>query len=495
MAAAPLLDVRFVSKRFGYAVALSDATLTVGHAQRHAVVGENGAGKSTLMKLLSGHFRPDSGTIHVDGQPFAPSSPAAASRAGIAVVHQELSIIADLSVAENIYLGNMPTRALGRVDRARLRSNALAILDRLGLRVDADARAGDLAIALQQMVEIARGVARAARLLILDEPTSSLGPREAERLWQLVAELQRQGTAIVFITHKLDEVLANSERVTVLRDGRTVGAYDTAALDTGRIVTLMVGREVVDDERGSGGTPGSVMLEVERLGRAGVFRDISFAARTGEIVGFAGLVGAGRSEVMRCILGIDRPDAGAVRIAGREIPRGNPRATIAAGVGFVPENRKEEGIFANFGVGENICIPGAHTSALGVIQRDKERQAAADGVAKLGIATRTLEQGITTLSGGNQQKAILARWLKLDPKVLIVDEPTRGIDVGAKAEIHALLRQHARGGRAVVVVSSDLPELLALADRVIVMREGTIVGELDRETASEKRVGDLAIGI
>ncbi|MFM9941798.1 MAG: sugar ABC transporter ATP-binding protein [Hyphomicrobiaceae bacterium] len=490
----PLLDVRGLTKRFGAAVALSGASLQVAWGERHALVGENGAGKSTLIKLLAGHFPPDGGSIHVDGQPYAPASPAAASRQGLAVVHQELSIIADLTVAENIYLGNMPTLRLGRVDRQRLTRDTQAVLDRLGLGLEPGTLAGALSVAQQQMLEIARGVARQARLLILDEPTSSLGPSEATRLWRLVDELQRQGTAIVFVTHKLDEVLAHSERVTVLRDGRTVGSAPTAELDAGRLVSLMVGRDLVMPDRDAPTSPGPALLQVTGLTRAPAFREVSFAARAGEIVGFGGLVGAGRSEVMRAILGVDRYDQGQVQIAGRALPPGDPRAAIAAGLGFVSENRKSEGIFANLGVRENMCLPGALTNGLGGLRLTAERRLAQDNVAKFAIATRSLEQSIATLSGGNQQKVMLARWLTLDPQVLIVDEPTRGIDVGAKQEIHALLRRHARAGRAVIVVSSDMPELLSLADRIIVMRGGQIVGEVDGKAATERAVGDLALG-
>ncbi len=490
----PLLELFHLGKRFGGTVALSDVSLAIMPGQACAIVGENGAGKSTLIKILSGNIKPDTGTMQFDGRPLRLASPAAARRHGIAVIHQELSIIPELTVAENVFLGRLPQHRFGMVDFAALRQSARAVLDRLGLDVDPEQAAGHLPIALQQMVEIAKGVASGARILVMDEPTSSLGPREAERLWATTADLRRQGTTILFVSHKLDEVMANADTVTVLRDGRLVASEPARQLDTRQLVTLMIGRNIEQPAPRIVVQPRDVMLEVRGLAKAKAFADISFGVRSGEIVGFSGLVGAGRTEVMRCIFGADRPDAGEVRMGGRTLPAGDPRAAIAAGMGFVPENRKEQGLFLNLGILENISLPAKRTGPLGLLCAREERAVALDSVRGLNVAARSLDQSVATLSGGNQQKVILARWLRLAPRLMIVDEPTRGIDVGAKAEIYAILRAQAEAGRAVLVVSSELPEILALASRIIVMRDGRIAGERDRRVASEENLGRLAIG-
>ena len=489
-----LVALTGIGKRFGHAIALEGIAIEIRAGERHALVGENGAGKSTLIKILSGQLPPDTGTLRLDGKPYRPLSPAQASACGVAVVHQELSIIPDLTVAENIYLGHMPTGRLGIVDNKRLASDARLALGRLGLDVDPGRRAGDLPIAAQQLVEIAKGLARDPRLLILDEPTSSLGAREAARLWAIVNDLNAKGTTILFVSHKLDEVLANADRVTVLRDGASVTTLPTAGLTTVRLVELMVGRNLTQADGAAPATPGATVLQVEGLTRHGSFEDITFQVQAGEIVGFAGLVGAGRTEVMRAIFGLDRADAGRVAVTGTQLRLGDPRAAIAAGLGLVPENRKEEGLFLNLGVRENMAMPGAGPQRACVLDLAAERRMASEHVAMLDVATRSIEQGVATLSGGNQQKVVIARWLARNPAVMIVDEPTRGIDVGAKHEIYGVLRRQARAGRGVIVVSSELPELLALADRIIVMRRGRIVGELDRSNATETTVGDLALG-
>ena len=489
-----LLEVVGLSRRFGATAALTDVALTIARGEAHAIVGENGAGKSTLIKILSGNLEADAGVVLLDGAPFRPASPAAARRAGISVIHQELSIIPELTVAENLFLGNLPTRWPGVVDFGRLGQLTRVVLDRLGFAVDPAIKAGRLSISQQQMTEIAKSVASGARLIIMDEPTSSIGGREAERLWSVAADLKRQGTTIVFVSHKLEEVFANADRVTVLRDGRSVATQPIGKLDVERLVALMVGRSLEQRRRRPARAPGDRVLAVHGLTKGDRFADVSFEVREGEIVGFAGLVGAGRTEVMRCVFGIDTADAGYVELAGRRLPPGEPRVAIAAGIGLVPENRREQGLFLNLSILENMSMPAAHTNAIGVLRMRKERAAAAAGAQRLEVVARSLDQSVATLSGGNQQKVILARWLALEPRLLIVDEPTRGIDVGTKLAIHELLRAQAEAGRAIVLVSSELQEILALATRVLVMRAGRIVGELDRRSASEESIGALAIG-
>jgi rhamnose transport system ATP-binding protein len=490
----PYFELCRLGKQFGGTVALNDVSLAIMPGQAHAIVGENGAGKSTLIKIMSGNLKPDTGTLRLAGRPLRLVSPAAARRQGIAVIHQELSIIPDLTVAENIFLGQLPLRRFGLVDFAALRDGARTVLHQLGLDIDPELAAGQLPIALQQMVEIAKGIASGARILVMDEPTSSLGPREAERLWAVTAELRRHGTTILFVSHKLDEVLANAEMVTVLRDGNLVTTEPAAQLDTGRLVTLMIGRDIAQAAPRIVAPSQDTVLRVRGLRRGHAFADVDFEVRSGEIVGFSGLVGAGRTEMMRCVFGADRPDAGAVQMAGRTLPAGNARAAIAAGMGFVPESRKEQGLFLNLGILENMSLPAGRTGPLGFLRTRDERKAALEGARALNVAAHSLDQDVVTLSGGNQQKVILARWLRLAPRLLIVDEPTRGIDVGAKAEIYEILRAQANAGRAVLVVSSELPEILALSSRIIVMRAGRIAGQLDRAEASEERLGGLAIG-
>ena len=375
-----------------------------------------------------------------------------------------------------------------------LRQTAAEALRRLHLDIDPDTLAGVLPIAQQQMVEIAKGVASGARILVMDEPTSSLGPREAERLWVVTAELRRQGTTVLFVSHKLDEVLANAQTVSVMRDGRLIASEAAAGYDITRLVALMVGRNIPEQVQRRTVSTTDTVLRVRGLSKGTEFIDVGFDVKAGEIIGLSGLVGSGRTEVVRCIFGADRPDSGEVEFAGQRLPGGDPRTAIAAGMGFVPESRKEQGLFSNLAIVENLSLPTRHTGSFGLLQSRKERQAGNDGVRALKINARSLDQSVATLSGGNQQKVILARWLRLAPRLLIVDEPTRGIDVGAKAEIYDILRAQAEAGRAVLLVSSELPELLALSDRIIVMREGRIAGELNRADANEERLGRLAMG-
>jgi ABC-type sugar transport system ATPase subunit len=491
---APILTIDGLSKRFAGVHALEDISFDVVAGEIHALVGENGAGKSTLIRILAGNLRSDRGSIVFKGRKVPLQNPSEARAAGIAVIYQELTVIPQLSVAENIFLGALPTNAGGFVEWNRLNSAARAVLDHLGMDIDPAKPAGGLAIGLQQMVEIAKSLAARADLLIMDEPTSSLSHRETERLWRVIAELRRAGTTIIFVSHKLDEVFRMADRVTILRDGRKVATRPLAELTAEQMVAMMVGRQLKYARPTHANLPGGEMLSVTGLARNGRFAEIDFTVRAGEIVGFAGLVGAGRTEVMRGIFGADRIDAGAVAVEGRPLPLGDPRHAIAAGLGYLPENRKDQALFLAMSVLENMSLPSSLTRHLGFLNRPAEIHRTEELVVRLHIVTSSIDKVVAQLSGGNQQKVILARWLAISPKVLIVDEPTRGVDVGAKAEIHELLRALTRQNVAVVVVSSEMHEILSLSDRIFVMRGGRIVGEFSAGEATEERIGALALG-
>jgi ABC-type sugar transport system ATPase subunit len=491
----PILRLSGVSKRFARVQALDEVSFDVLPGEIHALVGENGAGKSTLIKILAGNLGADEGTITLKGRDFAPRDPSQARAAGVAVIYQELTVIPYLSVAENIFLGALPTTVIGIVDRQRLHHDAGEILDHLGMGIDPAQPAGELPIGLQQMIEIAKSLASRADLLIMDEPSSSLSGREAQRLWQVVAELRSSGKTVIFVSHKLDEVFAIADRVTVLRDGRKIATRLLADITPDQLVAMMVGYELRYEKTVHPATFGRDILTVEGLERRGRFSGISFSVRAGEIVGFAGLIGAGRTEVMKGIFGADPVDAGRVTVEGKELSLGNPRRAIRAGIAYLPENRKEQALFLRMSLLENLALPASRTLWLGILDHAAESRRAADFVRRLRIVASSIGEEVNQLSGGNQQKVVLARWLAMEPKVLIVDEPTRGIDIGAKAEIHDLLRSLARQGLAITVVSSELPEILSLSNRILVMRGGRIVANLAAERASEEIVGGFAVGL
>jgi ABC-type sugar transport system ATPase subunit len=490
----PILRLANIGKRFGGTHALDDVSIELKDREIHALVGENGAGKSTLIKIIGGNLHPDAGQMIFRGKEISLRSPSAARALGISVIYQELTVLPHMTVAENISLGSFPTRG-GFVDWPLLRRNAASVLERLGFALDPEMPAGQLPIGLQQMVEIAKSLAANADLIIMDEPTSSLSYHEAERLWQVVRQLKLQGKTIVFVSHRLEDVFALAERVTVLRDGHKIASEAVGQLTRDRLVSLMVGR-TLDESRSSLTRPlGRRVLEVRGLSRQGSFSDVSFSACSGEIVGFAGLIGSGRTEVMRAIVGADQAGAGSVTVDGIPLALGNPRVAVRAGIGFVPENRKDQALFLQMSVLENMALPGVSRAGLQLLDHAAERLMVADFVRRLKIVTASVHQAVAKLSGGNQQKVVLARWLALKPKVLIVDEPTRGIDIGAKAEIHELLRQLANQGMAIVLVSSELPEILLLSDRILVMRDGRVVTEVKAEDANQEQVGRYALGL
>jgi rhamnose transport system ATP-binding protein len=491
----PLLSIRGLSKSFGAVAALQDVSLDLYAGEAHALVGENGAGKSTLVKILAGGYEPDAGGLLLDGEPLVHGGPAGARAAGIAVIYQEPTLFADLSVAENIFIGRHPLRRLRRIDRAAMRRQTVELFARLGIHLDPDRPARGLSIADQQLVEIAKALSFEARVLVMDEPTAALSPVEVERLFAVVRTLRQAGTAILFISHRFDEVFALCQRITVMRDGRWVCTEPAGEFDVDRLVRRMVGREVSQLYPKEATEAGQVVLEVRGLTRYGVFSDVSFSLRGGEIVALAGLVGAGRTEVVRAIFGVDRYDAGEVLVGGERLPRGRPPAAMAAGLALVPEDRRQQGLVMELSVERNATLTRRWALArFGLLSRRAERRAASSWIQKLRVKAGRLTDPVSTLSGGNQQKLVLAKWLSTAPRVLIVDEPTRGIDIGTKAEVHRLLSELAAAGVAILMVSSELPEVLGMADRILVMHEGRLVSEIPRQRADEESVLLAATG-
>lgn len=481
----PFVTAVDLVKRFFGVTVLDGISLALRPGEVRALLGENGAGKSTVINLLSGVFAPDAGVIEVDGVAVAFNGPRDADKAGISVIRQELSLFPDLSVAEAIFAGHLPVTRVGTVDWKRVRQVAREALSQLGISsFDVRQPVASLSIAQQQMVEIARALTRKSRLLIMDEPTASLSPEEVSHLGEIIARLSREGVAILYVSHRLDEIRAFCQSYTVLRDGKMVEDGDVAAVDNAQLIRAMAGRDVEVGKRRESITPGAVVLEVRNLaartsGRAPArVTDVSFDVRAGEIVGLAGIVGAGRSETARMIFGADPVGAGEIRIGGQRFSPSSTIEAIRAGIGLVPEDRKGEAILPQRAVVENFALAGASPPRYRWINdRNAEKGLFGSFVERLGIRASSLNAPIATLSGGNQQKVILSRWIARRPKVLIVDEPTRGIDIGAKEDVHGLLREIAGQGVAVLVISSDLPELMSLSDRIVVLREGCSVFE------------------
>jgi rhamnose transport system ATP-binding protein len=493
--APPLLAVEHAAKSFGSVQALGDASIELYAGEAHGLVGENGAGKSTLVKVLAGVHRPDSGRLLLDGEEVRLGGPADARAAGIAVIYQEPTLFPDLSVAENIFMGRQPVSHWRRIDGRELRRRVQALMDRLGVPLDPSSPARGLSIADQQIVEIAKALSFQARVIVMDEPTAALSGAEVERLFSVARALRGQGAAVLFVSHRLNEIFALCQRVTVMRDGRQVFTGQLDGLTRDDLVRRMVGRELSAMFPKQDAAMGEVALSVRRLTREGVFADVSFEVRHGEIVGLAGLVGAGRSEVARAVFGIDRRDAGEVVVEGRRLPPASPTAAMAAGIGYVPEDRRAQGLVMDLSITRNTSLASLGRLRRGLFIRGAdERRLAEDWAARLRLKLSRLSDPASALSGGNQQKLVLAKWLARRPSVLIVDEPTRGIDVATKAEVHRLLSDLAGQGVAILMISSELPEVLGMADRVLVMHEGRLSAELPRDQATEERVMFAATG-
>ncbi len=491
---APLISARGIGKTFATVDVLRDVDLDLMPGEIHALLGENGAGKSTFAKILAGVHRPTRGTIALNGAPVEVTSPVVAQKLGITLIHQEPISFPDLSVAENLVIGAAEDGWFSRVPWAEMTREANRLMGLLGVRIDVTRPMRGLSIADQQMVEIARALASNSRLIIMDEPTAPLTPREVETLFAIARKLRDEGRTIIFISHRLEEVRALCDRVTIYRDGNKIATDTIGNLTDADIIRLMIGRPVKEYMHKTGATIGDVALEVEGLTLPGVFSDISFTVRKGEIVGLGGLVGAGRTDVAKAIFGVTPAASGTVSINGKRVSITDPSQAIALGLAFVPEDRAVAGIFRTLSVEQNISVAVPKQLAPGgFIRRAVEKAMGEDAVRKLSIRLASLRQPIGELSGGNQQKAILARWLLTDPGVLILDEPTRGIDIGVKAEFYSIIGELAAQGRAILLISSELPELLALCDRVLVMSEGRLTADLPRAEATQEAVMHAAV--
>jgi len=492
----PLLEMRGISKRFPGVVALDNVSLSVGSGEVVALCGENGAGKSTLMKILGGGYQSDDGELFLAGQPVKIDNVTDAMKSGVAFIHQELNVLDNLNVAANVFLGREPRNTFGLIDTKKIHADTAPLLKRLGLDVSSRTRLDQLSIAQQQMVEIAKALSLNSRLIIMDEPTSSLTLTETDCLLNLVIELRKQGVSVVYISHRLGEVNRIADRVVVLRDGKNAGELSRAEISHDRIVSLMVGREIENSYTASTAakTPGYFKVRNARSSRY-PGNTVEFDASRGEILGFAGLVGAGRSEIAKAIVGLDAAGGAEVSIGSDRLAINAPADAISHGIFLVPEDRRGEGLVTSMTVRENTTLPSLKNySSLCFISRARERKVTAEQIASLKIKTPGGEALVVNLSGGNQQKVVLGKWLSMSPKVMILDEPTRGIDVGAKAEIYRLMRKLADSGGVILMISSDMEEVLNVSDRVAVMHEGKITGVLERADCNEENVMNLAVG-
>lgn len=484
-----LLRMDGITKSFPGVKALDGVSMDLNEGECHAIVGENGAGKSTLMKILSGAYTADGGTITIDGEPVLHPSPKSMATLGVVVIYQELTAATNLSVAENVFLGRMPRTKFGFIDWKRAEADTEAIFDRLGVVISPKQRVGDLSIAQMQMVEIAKALSQQARVLVLDEPSAVLGDAEVARLFEIMRSLQIEGVSFFYISHRLKEVFEIGQRVTVLRDGRSITSGPVEAFTVDSLVKNMVGRELVNIYPERDREPGAVVLEAKGLKRGDRVRGIDLTLREGEVVGIAGLAGAGRTEILRLLAGADELDEGTIEVKGKRRTFRGPRQAIGAGIGLLPEDRKGQGLFLGHSIRFNVTSGNLKRYSAGPILRlRKERDHVRRFFDALRIKAPSIESRIGGLSGGNQQKAVFGRWLAADAKVLLADEPTRGVDVGAKQDIYRLLDEFAREGLAVAFVSSELPEVLGLADRILVIREGQISAELDGKTATEELI-------
>ncbi|GAA1844920.1 sugar ABC transporter ATP-binding protein [Agromyces salentinus] len=495
VAGTPLLDLTGVSKGFPGVQALDDVSLELRRGEVLALVGENGAGKSTLMKLLAGIYTPDAGVFRLNGEEITIEGPKHAQELGISIIHQEFNLMPDLTVAQNIYIGREQRAAGFFLDERSLNRRARKLFEGLGLALDPTERVENLTVAKQQMVEIAKALSFEAKVLIMDEPTAALNDAEVDVLFELIGRFRRPETGVVYISHRMEELTRISDRITVLRDGRNVGTRVTAETDQREVISLMVGREISGEQRPAARPiDGAPVLSVEHLSTRSLLRDVGFEVHAGEILGFAGLMGAGRTEVARAIVGADPRESGEIRMHGKAVSIGNPAEASRHGIGYLSEDRKHLGVLLERSVRENIVLSALrdYTSALGFVNDARIEATGRDYIERLRIKTPSSAQLVQNLSGGNQQKVVIAKWLAKDCDVLIFDEPTRGIDVGAKEEIYALLKGLAEQGKAIIMISSELPEVLRLSDRIAVMAEGRLTAILDNADATQENLMDYA---
>ncbi len=492
----PLLSAQEVTKSYAGVQALKSASLEVRAGEVHALVGENGAGKSTLIKIITGAVEPDSGEIRLNGETIAHNSPRVAKSLGISAIYQQPALFPELTVAENIAIGQERSGLSGRVDWRRRRQVAAELLAQVGARIDPDREAGELTMPQQQLVEIARALGADAKVLILDEPTASLSEEDTQNLFKVIRSLRSRGVGMVYISHRLEELPVIADRVTVLRDGRTIDTRDMREVDRQQLIQMMVGRELSAVFPKREVSLGETVLELRNLGCAeSGLKDITLSVRAGEIVGLAGLVGAGRTELGRAVFGLTPADSGEILLRGEPVKIESPAEAIRRGIAYLPEDRRRHGVILDMQIGANITLASLdRLSRRGSLDFRAEREVAADYARRLGVKTPAIYAPVATLSGGNQQKVALSRWLLTSPAVLILDEPTQGIDVGAKSEIHALMTDLAAEGVAVLMISSELPEILGMSDRVAVMYGGRVVEVLDRAEATQEKVLALALG-
>ena len=488
-----ILKLEHVSKSFPGVKALDDVSFSIKKGSVHALVGENGAGKSTMINILAGIYHADEGEIIFNGAKATFKTPHESQMAGISVVHQELVMPETLTVAENIFLGNLIYKN-HLVDWEAINRKSTELLNMIGIKIGVNTIVGELSVAQRQMVEICKAINHNCSLLIMDEPSATLSEKEQKIMFETIKKLRDKGLTVIYISHRLEEIFDLADTLTVLRDGKVVKTMPVSEVDRKQLISLMVGRELVNEYPKEKFEPGEVVLEVKNLNRKGVLHDISFTARKGEILGFAGLVGAGRTEVARAVMGIDKISSGEIFFKGKQVVQKDLRQAIKNGFGLVPEDRRKQGFVAVAPVSENICMVNmGKIIKNGVVRKDLEVKYSKDYVSKLNIAVPSISTQVQFLSGGNQQKVVIAKWLLQDSDIIFLDEPTRGVDVGAKAEIYQLINQMVKSGKVIIMISSELPEVLGMCDRIIVMHEGKISGELMREEATQEKIMSMCV--
>lgn len=484
-----------IHKAFGKNQVLTGVDFELLEGEIHALMGENGAGKSTLMNILTGLHKRDAGTIMIDGKETYFANPKEAEQNGVAFIHQELNVWPDMTVLENLFIGKELSSSFGLLKEKEMKALAKEQFERLAVSIPLDAEAGSCSVGQQQMIEIAKALMTKAKVIIMDEPTAALTEREIEKLFDVMNALRKEGVSIVYISHRMEEIFAMCDRITVMRDGKTVDTKPIPETNFDEVVKKMVGRELTDRFPARHPSPGETVLEVKQLTRKGVFEQVSFSVRSGEIVGVSGLMGAGRTEMMRAIFGLDPLDSGEIWINGQKEIIKAPHEAVKLGIGFITEDRKDEGLVLDFSIRENMALPNLKSfSPKGLIDQKGEQDFVDLLIKRLTIKTESSETNAGNLSGGNQQKVVIAKWIGIGPKVLILDEPTRGVDVGAKREIYQLMNELTDRGVAIIMVSSELPEILGMSDRVLVVHEGKISGELTKQEATQEKIMTLATG-
>ena len=489
------IEMKGIDKAFGSNQVLKDAGFLLRDGEVHALMGENGAGKSTLMKILTGVYTKDAGTIYVDGQEVSYKNPQEAEKAGIVFIYQELNVLFDLTVEENLFMGKEITKRFGICDKKAMRAKAQEVMDRMGVKIPVNAVMSDLSVGQQQMVEICKALMVDAKVIIMDEPTAALTQSETEALFEVMNSLRKKGVSIVYISHRMEEIFELCDRITILRDGQYIGTRNICDITMDDVVQMMIGREIGERFPKRESTIGEEVFRVEGLTHEKLFRDVNFSVRAGEVLGVSGLMGAGRTEIMQAIFGNLPVVSGKIFIEGKEVSIKNPRQAIAAGIGFITEDRKTEGLLLEKSIAENIELANlGKVSRNSVLSQKKGAELVKRGIEEFRIKCFGPEHECGNLSGGNQQKVVLAKWIYTDPKILILDEPTRGVDIGAKKEIYNVINEMAAKGVAVIMVSSELPEVLGMSDRIMVVHEGHITGIIDAEGADQAKVMTLATG-